>query len=34
MAVSGGHPCDLAAEWDGHRLRLLGMFVDGYYWNG
>lgn len=34
MAISGGHPCDLAVEWDGHRLRHLGLFAAGQYWNG
>jgi SWIM zinc finger len=33
MAVSGGHPLDLAAEWDGLSLRLLGGLVAGRYWS-
>lgn len=33
VAVTGGHPCDLAGEWDGRRLRVLGFFVDGQFWN-
>ncbi len=33
MAISGGYPCDLAAEWDGHRVRPLGLFAEGHYWN-
>ena len=31
LAVTGGHPFDLTGEWDGHRLRPLGIFVDGRY---
>lgn len=31
LALSGGHPVDLAAEWDGTLLRPLGMLVDGAY---
>ncbi len=34
LAVTGGRPCDLAGEWDGYRLRLMGLFVDGQYWGG
>ena len=33
LAVTGGHPCDIAAEWDGRRLRWLGMFAAGHYWS-
>jgi hypothetical protein len=33
LAVSGGHPCDVAGEWDGHQLRLLGLLIEGQYWN-
>jgi hypothetical protein len=33
MAVTGGHPSDLALEWDGHSLRLLGGLVAGRYWS-
>jgi len=33
FAICGGHPSDLAFEWDGNGLRLLGLFVDGQYWN-
>ncbi len=29
LALSGGHPVDLAGEWDGHALRPLGAMVDG-----
>lgn len=29
LALSGGHPVDLAAEWDGTLLRPLGVLVDG-----
>ena len=31
LALSGGHPVDLAAEWDGKSLRPLGAMVDGAY---
>jgi hypothetical protein len=31
LALSGGHSFDLAGEWDGHRLRPLGLFVEGAY---
>ena len=31
-AITGGWPFDLAAEWDGHRLRPLGLFTAGQYW--
>lgn len=34
LAICGGHPCDLAVEWDGHRLRNLGLFANGFFWNG
>jgi SWIM zinc finger len=33
MAISGGHPTDLAGEWDGFGLRLLGGLVAGRYWS-
>ena len=33
MALTGGHPSDLAGEWDGHGLRALGVFVAGEYWS-
>jgi hypothetical protein len=33
MAVTGGHPADLAGEWDGHSLRMLGGLVGGRYWS-
>jgi hypothetical protein len=33
LAISGGHPCDIAWEWNGDQLRLLGLLVDGQYWN-
>ncbi|HEX3449332.1 MAG TPA: hypothetical protein VHS97_13815, partial [Isosphaeraceae bacterium] len=33
MAVTGGHPSDLAGEWDGYGLRVLGVFADGHYWS-
>jgi hypothetical protein len=29
LALSGGHPCDLTGEWDGHALRPLSMIVEG-----
>lgn len=29
LAVSGGHPVDIAGEWDGHQLRLLSIYEDG-----
>jgi hypothetical protein len=32
LALAGGHPCDLAGEWDGYRLRLLGLLADSHYW--
>jgi len=31
LALSGGHPVDLAAEWDGTTLRPLGAVADGAY---
>ena len=31
LAVSGGHPHDVAIEWDGKTARPLGLFADGYY---
>ena len=31
LAISGGHAIDLAGEWDGHRLRPLGMVCEGEY---
>jgi hypothetical protein len=33
MAISGGYPSDLAGEWDGFGLRLLGGLVAGRYWS-
>jgi hypothetical protein len=30
-AISGGHPCDVFGEWDGERLRPLGVWIDGRY---
>ncbi len=33
MALTGGHPFDLASEWDGHGLRALGAFVAGQLWS-
>jgi hypothetical protein len=33
LAVTGGHPSDLAGEWDGFGLRLLGGRVAGRYWS-
>ena len=33
MALTGGHPSDLAGEWDGYGLRALGVFVAGRYWS-
>jgi hypothetical protein len=33
LALSGGHPSDLAVEWDGCGLRILGVFVAGRYWS-
>jgi hypothetical protein len=32
LAVSGGHPHDVAVEWDGKAARPLGMLIDGYYY--
>jgi hypothetical protein len=31
LALSGGRPLDLAAEWDGEALRPLGALADGTY---
>lgn len=31
LALTGGHPCDLAGEWDGRRFRPLGAFVEDRY---
>lgn len=31
LALSGGHPIAVAAEWDSERLHPLGAFVDGAY---
>ena len=31
LALSGGAPVDLAAEWDGTSLLPLGVVVDGAY---
>jgi hypothetical protein len=31
LAITGGHPFDLAGEWDGYRLRPLGIFANGTY---
>ncbi len=31
LALSGGHPFELAGEWDGFKLRPLGIFLDGAY---
>lgn len=28
LAISGGRPCDITGEWNGHRLRLLGIRTD------
>jgi hypothetical protein len=33
LAISAGHPSDVAVEWDGHQLRNLGLFAGGQYWN-
>jgi hypothetical protein len=33
MAITGGHPSDLACEWDGHALRMLGGLAGGRYWS-
>ncbi|HEX7376120.1 MAG TPA: SWIM zinc finger family protein [Pirellulales bacterium] len=33
VAITGGHPCDLAFEWDGHCLRPLGLVIAGQYWS-
>lgn len=31
LALSGGHPVDLAAEWNGETLRPLGVMAEGEY---
>jgi hypothetical protein len=31
LAISGGSTIDLAGEWDGRRLRPLGMYCEGEY---
>ena len=31
LALAGGHPVDLAGEWDGHALLPLGLVVCGQY---
>lgn len=31
LSLSGGHPFDLAGEWDGIKLRPLGVFLHGGY---
>ena len=31
LALSGGHPVDLAGEWDGETLLPLGVLVDNTY---
>lgn len=31
LAVTGGHPVDLTGEWDGDRLRPLGLFFDNHF---
>jgi hypothetical protein len=33
LAISGGHLCDVAGEWDGVQFRLLGLFAEGQYWS-
>ena len=33
LALTGGHPCDLAGEWDGYGVRTVGAFVAGQYWS-
>ncbi len=33
MAVTGGHPSDMACEWDGYSMRVLGGLVAGRYWS-
>ena len=32
LALSGGHPLDLAAEWDGRALLPLGVLTGGEWW--
>lgn len=31
LALTGGHPVDVAGEWDGYCLRPLGLYLDGVY---
>ncbi|HEX7642723.1 MAG TPA: SWIM zinc finger family protein [Burkholderiaceae bacterium] len=31
LALTGGKPCDVAVEWDGHRIRPLGAYAGGRY---
>jgi hypothetical protein len=31
LAISGGHPIDLAGEWDGRRFRPLSIMYEGQY---
>jgi len=31
LALAGGHPLDLAGEWDGEVLRPLGVYAEGRY---
>jgi SWIM zinc finger len=33
MAITGGLPADMAFEWDGYALRILGGLVAGRYWS-
>ncbi len=33
MALTGGHLSDLAVEWDGQSIRILGGLVAGRYWS-
>ncbi|MGZ3675461.1 MAG: SWIM zinc finger family protein, partial [Ktedonobacterales bacterium] len=32
LAISGGHPVDFAGEWDGERLRVLGIATSDMYY--
>jgi len=32
LALSGGHPVDLAGEWDGETLHLLGVMIEDTYY--
>jgi hypothetical protein len=32
LALSGGNPITLMGEWNGHKLRPLGIWHDGGYW--